>query len=225
MDSGTHAKNFLYMVIPVVKALRVFDGKVPAMGLAWRVMHDLQTHIRGFGKPPFHLSPELATNAMLTFQNRWRLMLNDLHWAGAMLNPLLCGWAPLHEDEIRGLLNGFIYRLTPDEDTYVQILHQYQDFLENRGSFASSTDPNVHAAPLHEWWDAMGGGAKDLQTIARRVLHKYIPHPHVSAIGACTHIFTTRVPNRLKHSRAKDLVYIYTNSRLIRHRRGPRHAQ
>jgi hypothetical protein len=27
-------KNFLYMVIPVVKVLRVFDGKAPAMGLA-----------------------------------------------------------------------------------------------------------------------------------------------------------------------------------------------
>jgi hypothetical protein len=31
--------------------------------------------------------------------------------------------------------------------------------------------------------------------------------------------------NHLKHSCAKDLVYIYTNSRLIRHRRGPRLAQ
>jgi hypothetical protein len=34
-------ENVLYMVIPVVKALRVFDGKAPAMGLAWKVMHDL----------------------------------------------------------------------------------------------------------------------------------------------------------------------------------------
>jgi hypothetical protein len=38
-------ENFLYMVIPVVKVLCVFDGKAPAMGLAWRVMHDLQTHV------------------------------------------------------------------------------------------------------------------------------------------------------------------------------------
>jgi hypothetical protein len=60
-------KNFLYMVIPVVKALRVFDGKALAMGLTWRVLHDLQTHICGFSKPPFHLSLELAANAMLTF--------------------------------------------------------------------------------------------------------------------------------------------------------------
>jgi hypothetical protein len=68
-------ENFLYMVIPVVKALRVFDGKAPIMRLAWRIMHDLQTHVQGFSKPPFRLSLEFAANAMLTFQNRWRLML------------------------------------------------------------------------------------------------------------------------------------------------------
>ena len=72
-------KNFLYMVIPVVKALRIFVGNAPAMGLAWKVMHDLQTHVCGFSRPPFCLSAELAANAMLTFQNRWRLMLTDLH--------------------------------------------------------------------------------------------------------------------------------------------------
>ena len=92
-------KNFLYMVIPVVKALHVFDGNAPGMRLAWRVMHDLKTLVCRFSRPPFCLSAELATNAMMTFQNRWRLMLTDLHWAGAMLNPLLHGWAPLHEDE------------------------------------------------------------------------------------------------------------------------------
>jgi hypothetical protein len=43
---------FLYMVIPVVKALRIFDGKAPTMGLAWKVMHDLQTHIQSFTQPP-----------------------------------------------------------------------------------------------------------------------------------------------------------------------------
>ena len=34
-------ENFLYMMIPIVKALCVFDGKAPTMGLAWKVMHDL----------------------------------------------------------------------------------------------------------------------------------------------------------------------------------------
>ena len=157
-------KTFLYMVILVVKARSVFDGNVPAMGLAWRIMHDLQTHVCGFSRPPFCLSAELAANAMLTFQNKWRLMLTDLHWARAMLNPFLRGWAPLHEQEdMRTILNRVLCKLTPNNDTYVQILNQYQDFLENQGPFANSTDSKVHVAPMR-------GGAKALQTIARHIL-------------------------------------------------------
>ena len=34
-----------------------------------------------------------------------------------------------------------------------------------------------------------------------------------------------KVRNHLKHSSAEDLVYIYTNSRLLRHRRGPTPVQ
>jgi hypothetical protein len=34
-----------------------------------------------------------------------------------------------------------------------------------------------------------------------------------------------KVRNRLKHNRADDLVYVYANTRLIRHKRGPRIAQ
>jgi hypothetical protein len=48
------------MVIPVVKALRVFDGKALAMGLAWKVMYELRTHIQSFTQPPFHLELDLA---------------------------------------------------------------------------------------------------------------------------------------------------------------------
>ena len=47
-------KNFLYMVIPMVKALCVFDGKALAMRLAWMVMHDLKTYISKFVEPPFY---------------------------------------------------------------------------------------------------------------------------------------------------------------------------
>jgi hypothetical protein len=78
----------LYIVIPIVKALHVFDGKAPSMGLAWKVMHDLQTHIQSFIQPPFHLELDLAEQVLANFRNRWRLMKTDLHWAGAMLNSM-----------------------------------------------------------------------------------------------------------------------------------------
>ena len=189
-------------------------------------MHDLQTHVLGFSRPPFRLSAELAANAMLTFQNRWRLMLIDHHWAGTMLNLLLHGWAPLYEDkDSRIILNRVLHKLAPNEDTYVQILNQYQDFFENRGPFADSTDLNVHVAPLHEWWDAVERGAKAPQTIARRILGQ------VCLASACERNWSmylyvhNKRHNRLKYSCAEDLVYIYTNNRLLWHRRGPKPAQ
>jgi hypothetical protein len=52
------------MVIPIVKALRVFDGKALAMGLVWKVIHDLQTHIQSFIQPPFHLELDRAEQAL-----------------------------------------------------------------------------------------------------------------------------------------------------------------
>ena len=79
-------------------------------------------------------------------------MLTDLHWAGAMLNPILCGWAPLYEHEhSRRILNQVFWKYYLDDNTYVEVLNQYQDFLENRGPFADLIDPSMHVAPLHKW--------------------------------------------------------------------------
>jgi hypothetical protein len=38
-------------------------------------------------------------------------------------------------------------------------------------------------------------------------------------------IVYNKVRNRLKHNKVDDLVYVYVNTMLIRHRRGPRIAQ
>ena len=92
-------ENFVYMVILVVKVLRVFDGKTPAIGMACRVMYNLKTHVQGFAEHPFCLVLELAQWALLSFENRWALMMTDLHWAGGMLSPTLRRWVPLHEHD------------------------------------------------------------------------------------------------------------------------------
>ena len=104
-------------------------------------------------------------------------------------------------------------------------MNQYQDFLENRGLFQEVVDPILEGAPPHEWWDAMDSEAKALQTIARRILAQ------VCSISSCERNWCTysfvhnKVRNRLQPSRAEDLVYIYTNNRLLRHQRGPNPVQ
>ena len=107
----------------------------------------------------------------------------------------------------------------------MQILNQYQDFLENQGPFADSTESNMYVAPLYEWRDAMGGGAKALQTIARRILGQVCSASAGERNWSMYSYVHNKGHNCLKHIRAKDLVYIYTNSRLLRHRRDPKPAQ
>ena len=97
----------------------------------------------------------------------------------------------------------------------MQLLHQYQDFLKNRGPLANSIDPNVHVVPLHEWWDAMEGGAKALQTIVRRILGQVCSASTCECNWNMFSYVHNKVRNRLKHSCAEDLVYIYTNNRLL----------
>ena len=107
----------------------------------------------------------------------------------------------------------------------MEVLSQYQDFLENQGPFADSIVSNVHVVPIHEWWDAMGGRAKALQTIAWRILAQVCSASAYERNWSMYSFFHNKVHNRLKHSRAEDLVYIYTNSRLLRHWRGPTPVQ
>ena len=116
-------------------------------------------------------------------------------------------------------------KLAPDDETYVRVLNQYQDFLENRGPFQEAVDPILQGAPSHEWWNAMGIETKALQTIAKRIL------AHVCSISSCEWNWSiysfvhNKVRNCLQPSRIEDLVYIYTNNRLLRHRRGPNPVQ
>ena len=71
----------------------------------------------------------------------------------------------------------------------------------------------------------MGSETKALQTIARRILAQ------VCSISSCEWNWSSysfvhnKVRNRLHPNCAEDLVYIYTNSRLLRHQRGPNPVQ
>ena len=82
-------RNYTYMVEDVMKALQVFDGKEPAMGKAWLTMNNLRKHIFRLQYAPFLLTLAIAEEIEENFMKRWDMMLTDLHYAGAMLNPYL----------------------------------------------------------------------------------------------------------------------------------------
>ena len=53
--------NYVHMTEDVLKSLRVFDGREPAMGRAWLVMHNLREHVYSLREPPFNLRADIAT--------------------------------------------------------------------------------------------------------------------------------------------------------------------
>jgi hypothetical protein len=58
------------MVEDVLKALRVFDGREPAMGRAWLTMNNLKKHIFNLQNPPFNLPARIATTLEENFTKR-----------------------------------------------------------------------------------------------------------------------------------------------------------
>jgi hypothetical protein len=82
-------QNYVHMVEDVLNALRVFDGREAAMGRVWLTMKNLKIHIFNLRNPPFNLPTRIATTLEENFIKRWDMMLTDLHYAGALLNPYL----------------------------------------------------------------------------------------------------------------------------------------
>ena len=70
-----------------MKALQIFDGKEPAMEKAWLTMNNLKKYIFRLRYPPFLLTPAIAEEIEENFMKRWDMMLTNLHYAEATLNP------------------------------------------------------------------------------------------------------------------------------------------
>ena len=96
-----------------MKALRVFDGKEPAMEKAWLTMNNLRKYIFRLRYAPFSLTPAIAEEIEENFMKRWDMMLTNLYYAGAMLDPYLRGHIELQQNgEAKCALNRVFRRLS-----------------------------------------------------------------------------------------------------------------
>ena len=81
-------KKIEHNVKPVIKALQVFDKRTPAMAKAWLEMNNLKRHEFNLWHPGFNLPTSMAVRLEAQFMRRWNMMLIDLHYSSALLNPL-----------------------------------------------------------------------------------------------------------------------------------------
>lgn len=214
--------KFVKVVEPVLLALREFDGEVPAMPRAYVIMSDLKEHVFSLREPPFELSPDIATKYEDAFQKRWEMMLTDLHYAAALLNPYLTNMGAVQNNgEAKRALNRVIRKLSaPMGVVYEEVVRELIQYEERTGPFNTNSeapDP-AHCDLLpHQWWHQVGGNA--LPKIAKRILALTCSASSCERNWSMYSFVHNKVRNRLSTSKAEDLVYIYANAKLERQKR------
>ena len=205
-----------------MKALRVFDGKEPAMGKAWLTMNNLRKHIFRLRYALFFLTPAIAEEIEENFMKRWDMMLTDLHYAGAILNPYLRGHMELQQNgEAKRALNRVFCRLSnPLGVGFNEVMAEMTEYEERLGPYSPKEAPDIQVTNLqpHQWCTRVGGEA--LPKIAKRVLALTCSASSCKRNWSMYSFVHNKSRNRLGTKKAEDLVYIYTNTRLLRGRLG-----
>jgi hypothetical protein len=181
----------------------------------------VNTHLQG----TFGLATAVMQKVRKIWSDRWSMMDSPIHGVGYCLDPEFLPDSGLDINNtgdacIKDLLT-MIKRLLPAEEQS-KAHASYMAFRNKEGLFGSDEAmADAATSPGHQWWDMYGVGHPELRKLAIRILAQ------PSSACACERawsnydfIHNTR-RNRLKQSRARDLVYVFSNSRLSRKIRSP----
>jgi hypothetical protein len=207
--------NFREVVAPVMWALRDFDGKDPCMGKILHIFRNLEKHVVSFRDKPFRLDHDMAAAMEDAFYNRWTMVKTDLHSAGALLNPYLLHDKELADDSDSLTACKRVLRKLCSPETYPDVVQDFLAFQHKQGPFHDMLDPKDQKCSAHDWWAFEGACGKLIAPIARRILGQTVSSSSCERNWSSYSFVHNKSRNRLQPKRAEDLVYVYTNSRLM----------
>ena len=162
----------MHLVEPVIVTLRTFDGQIPAMGRTWLAMNNLRKHVFSLRDAPFLLDSIIAIHFEEQFKQRWKMMLTDLHYAAALLNPYLtdCGDLQRSGNAKRARNRVLRYLCGCLGVNYNDVMDELTHFEERTGPYGPLEAPDIRETRMlpHQWWQRIGGDA--LPVIAKRIL-------------------------------------------------------
>jgi hypothetical protein len=133
------------MVKPVIKALRVFDGCTSAMAKAWLEMNNLKRHVFSLREPDFNFPAPMAARLEVQFMHRWDMMLTDLHYAGALLNPFLMNVMEIQNNcTAKRTQNRIMQKLSgPLGVDFNEVMNELTQYEEQQGPYGPLEAPNI----------------------------------------------------------------------------------
>jgi hypothetical protein len=196
-------------------ALRDFDGKDPYMGKILHIFRNLEKHVVSFRGEPFRLDHDMAAPMEDAFYNRWTMVKADLHSAGALLNPYLLHDKELADDSDSLTAYKRVLQKLCSPETYPDVVQDFLAFRHKQGPFHDMLDPKDQKCSVHDWWAFEGACGKLIAPIARRILGQTVSSSSCERNWSSYSFVHNKSRNRLQPKRAEDLVYVYTNSRLM----------
>ncbi|XP_062103487.1 uncharacterized protein LOC133814558 [Humulus lupulus] len=217
MNDNTFWPSVVYSIKttkPLVNVLRIVDGeRTPAMGFIYGAMDEAKEKIAK------NLDGDVSSYKEIweIIDQKWEFQLHrDLHATAYYLNPRF-RWSPnvSEHPEIKTGLYKCMDRLIKDQETYVKVDAQLDEYKYKRGLFgfrSSLTSYLTH--PPVEWWDNFGDEVPELKSFATRVLGLTCSASACERNWSTFNQVHTKRRNRLSTKKMNSLVYIMYNKKL-----------
>ena len=179
------------------------------------IFRSVEKHIHSIRAEFFEMDDEDFIDVGRHFRDRWALVKTDLHDAGALLNPYLLHDKELADDSDAITACKRVLERVCSPETYPHVVLEFLAFRHKEPPFHNMLDPKHQKCSAHAWWDFEGACGKLIAPIARKILAQTV------SSSSCEHNWSNysfvynRSRNRLQKQRAEDLVYVYTNARLM----------
>ena len=139
----------------------------------------------------------------------------DLHYVGALLNPYLLHNKELGDNQYATDACKRVIRKICQPGTYPHVVKEFVAFRHRDPPFHDMLDPAEQKLSAHAWWDFEGACGKLIAPIAKRILAQPVSSSSCEQNWSSYSFVHNKSRNKLKLQRAADLVYVYTNSKVL----------
>ena len=162
----------------------------------------------------------------LLVSDRWEMLTTDIQRAAYLLDPEFLEADVQSNEEVMLGSWKMVEKLVLDLDEVVKVVSELELFCSGKGMFSRAVaKASAKQVPAYQWWSSFGASTPVLQQVAIKVLSR------VASACSCERNWSTfefihsRKRNRLDPSRANDLVYVFSNLRLIKHTVNPEYEE
>jgi hAT family C-terminal dimerisation region len=155
------------------------------------------------------------------WEARWKMLDSPLHGAAYCMDPEFMNDDGLDGDNagdacVQDLLT-MMKRLIPDDQKRAAARASYKAFRAKEGLFGTAeAQEDAACTPAHQWWDFYGRGHPELSRLAVRVLSQVTSACSCERNWSAYDFIHSSRRNKLAPERARDLVYVFSNRRLVR---------